>query len=121
MLILVSVNDVRLRIPVGFYPEEVSIKTDVLVSVSIKYESKIINDDLSNTINYQLIGRVLKEVAEMPCKLLETYAERVIDRLSQEINHIHLSVTSIRIKKMHILESNLNAGSHEIFVEKNHM
>jgi dihydroneopterin aldolase len=120
MLILVSVNDLRVRIPVGYYPEEIILKTDVLITVKVKYETQNINDDLDKTIDYQKIGEVTKQLAQTPFKLLETFSEKLIEQLVSIYGHLNLQSISVSIKKAHILESGLDAVSHEVFVEKNH-
>lgn len=119
MLILVSVNDLRIRIPVGYYPEEISLKTDVFITVKVKYESRNINDDLNKTIDYQKIGETIKLLAQTSFKLLETFCEKLIEQLSSLYGHLNLQTISVSIKKMHILETGLDAQSHEVFVEKN--
>jgi FolB domain-containing protein len=119
MLILVSVNDLRVRIPVGYYPEEISLKTDVFITVKVKYESQNIDDDLNRTIDYQKIGETIKHLSQTSFKLLETFCEKLIEQLSSLYNHLNLQCISVSIKKMHILESGLGAQSHEVFVEKN--
>jgi FolB domain-containing protein len=119
MLILVSVNDLRIRIPVGYYPEEISLKTDVFITVKVKYESQNINDDLNKTIDYQKIGETIKLLAQTSFKLLETFCEKLIEQLSSLYGHLNLQTISVSIKKMHILETGLDAQSHEVFVEKN--
>jgi FolB domain-containing protein len=119
MLILVSVNDLRVRIPVGYYPEEISLKTDVFITVKVKYESQNIDDDLNRTIDYQKIGETIKHLSQTSFKLLETFCEKLIEQLSSLYNHLNLQCISVSIKKMHILESGLDAQSHEVFVEKN--
>ncbi len=119
MLILVSVNDLRIRIPVGYYPEEISLKTDVFITVKVKYESQNINDDLNKTIDYQKIGETIKILAQTSFKLLETFCEKLIEQLSSLYGHLNLQTISVSIKKMHILETGLDAQSHEVFVEKN--
>lgn len=120
MLILVSVNDLRVRIPVGYYPEEISLKTDVYITVKVKYAAKSINDDLNNTIDYQQIGDAVKKLALFSFKLLETFGEKLIEQLEVQFGHLPLHLISVSIKKMNILESGLDALSHEVFIEKNH-
>jgi FolB domain-containing protein len=119
MLILVSVNDLRVRIPVGFYPEEITLKTDVFITVKVKYQSHSIDDDLNKTIDYQKIGEAVKQLSQASFKLLETFAEKLIEQLSSLYAHLDLQCISVAIKKMHILEAGIDAQSHEVFVEKN--
>lgn len=118
MLILVSVNDLRIRIPVGFHPEEVQIKTDVLITVKIKYQSDEINDNLNHTVDYQKIGETIKELSSYEFKLLETFAEKLINLLFEKFKHLNLNSISVLMKKSHILEAGLDASRHEVFVEK---
>lgn len=118
MLILVSVNDLRIRIPVGYYPEEINLKTDVKITVKVKYETDGIGDDLEKTIDYQLIGEMVQDLSKSPFKLLETFAEKLIEQIQDKYNHLELNSISVLIKKMNILGSRLDAESHEVFVEK---
>jgi len=118
MLILVSVNDLRTRIPVGYYPEEITLKTDVKITVKVKYETEKIGDDLSKTIDYQLIGEMVQDLSKSSFKLLETFAEKLIEQIQDKFRRLNLSSISVSIKKMNILASGLDADSHEVFVEK---
>ena len=118
MLILVSVNDLRIRIPVGYYPEEINLKTDVKITVKVKYETDGIGDDLEKTIDYQLIGEMVQDLSKSPFKLLETFAEKLIEQIQDKYNPLELNSISVLIKKMNILGSMLDAESHEVFAEK---
>ena len=47
MLIIVKVNQFRLKVPVGFYQEEREIRTEVLIDIQIRYKRENIQDDLN--------------------------------------------------------------------------
>ena len=56
MLITISVKDQWALLPIGWFPEEISVKTELLISASIVYTQTQIEDDLSKTIDYQCVS-----------------------------------------------------------------
>ena len=70
----------------GFYEEERVKGNDFVVDVHITTDFQLAaqNDDLEGTFNYEEIYRVVKEEMAIPTKLLESVAQRIIDRLSTD-------------------------------------
>lgn len=118
MLIIVKVNQFRLKVPVGFYPEERIIKTEVLIDVQIQYNREQIQDELVNVIDYQLIDEILLQHSKHEIKLLETLAENIISDLESTFKQFDIHKISIEITKPQILQSYSNNRNHQIFVEK---
>jgi dihydroneopterin aldolase len=118
MLIIVKVNKMRLKIPVGFYPEERSIKTEIWLDVHIEYKRSNIQDDLNNVIDYQLIDEILLSQTQKEIHLLETLAENVIADLEKQFKLFDIHKIKVEITKPQILQSFSNNLNHQIFVEK---
>lgn len=121
MLITAKVIDQWVRLPVGWYEEEIKVKTEFFISVEMKYHSSEINDELSNIIDYQLFSDCINELKDKSFKLIETIAEVLISNIAYSISNV-TKIESIRvtIKKPNILNSSTLASHHEIVVEKNY-
>ena len=117
MLIQVSVNDLDLQIPVGWFKEERIVKTRVLVSFHLEYKSKEINDELSNTIDYSEMHELLKDCAQ-EYKLLETYGEVVLKKAREKFTSIQLVSGIIEITKSQILEENSKSKSQMVKISR---
>jgi dihydroneopterin aldolase len=118
MLIIVKVNQFRLKVPVGFYTEERIIKTEVLIDVQIQYNREHIQDNLANVIDYQLIDELLLQHSNHEIQLLETLAENIISNLETTFKQFDIQKISVQITKPQILQSYSNNLNHQIFVEK---
>ena len=120
MLIQVSVNELDLQIPIGWFEEERIVKTRVLVSFHLEYQSKTINDELSNTIDYAVMHELLKDcVGEY--KLLETYGEKVLNTAKSRFSNIQLISGVIEITKSQILEKNSKSKSQVVKISKKYV
>lgn len=117
MLIQVSVNELDLQIPIGWFEEERIIKTRLLVSFHIIYQSKTINDELSNTIDYSAMHQLLKDCVR-EYKLLETYGEAVLNSAKERFENIQLISGVIEITKTQILEENSKSRSQMVKISK---
>ena len=117
MLIQVSVNELDLQIPIGWFDEERIIKTRVLVSLHLEYQSKTINDELSNTIDYSEMHQLLKDCVR-EYKLLETYGEVVLDTALERFSNIQLTFGVIVIAKRQILEGNSKSTSQVVKISR---
>ena len=58
---------------------------EVSVSVETDFSSAAKSDDLSGTVNYEALYRIVKDEMEKPSKLLETVAENIIQTTLQEL------------------------------------
>ncbi len=118
MLIIVKVNQFRLKVPVGFYQEEREIRTEVLIDIQIRYKRENIQDDLNNVIDYQLIDEILLRQKHVEIQLLETLAENIIQQLEETFAKFDIQSLAVEITKPQILQSYSNNLNHQIFVEK---
>ena len=67
----------------GFYVEEREKGNDFVVDVYVTTDFSIASetDELEGTVNYETIYAITKEEMEVPTKLLERVAQRILQRL----------------------------------------
>ena len=83
----------------GVYEEERKIgnKYQVDIYVSVDFESAAQQDKLTDTVNYEVLYRIVKEEMAVPSKLLENIAFRVSERA---LGHFpQIQSVKIRVKK----------------------
>ena len=80
----------------GVYPHERESGNwfEVDIAVETHILEGAIEDDLSNTVNYETLYQFVKEEMEKPSKLLETVAEKIVERVLREL----AGVTQIELK-----------------------
>lgn len=63
----------------GYYTHERTRGNTYCVDVSVEMnvDDAALNDDLYQTVNYEIIYRICNDVMESPCKLIETVAFRI--------------------------------------------
>jgi len=74
----------------GVYSEERKIgnKYGIDISITANVGDSAATDDLAKTIDYEIVYKIIKEVVEMPTKLLETISKRIIERILIEFPEI---------------------------------
>ena len=85
---IIKVTDIRVFAYHGCLKEETIIGSDYRVDVEV--EANLItsakSDELKDTVDYVLINRIVKEEMNIPAKLLETVALKIINRIFKESN-----------------------------------
>ncbi len=84
----------------GVYPHERESGNWFEVDISVEADLPLssINDDLSRTINYETLYRIVKVEMEKPSKLLETVAGNIINDIMEELPaalHVELKISKI--------------------------
>tara|TARA_B110000459_G_scaffold32999_1_gene34395 strand:+ start:331 stop:693 length:363 start_codon:yes stop_codon:yes gene_type:complete len=97
---IISVKGIRLYSHHGCLPQETLIGSDYIVDVDIETDlrASALSDDLSKTIDYVVVNQVVQEEMDVPSKLLETVALRIINRLTTlhaEIEYLALSISKL--------------------------
>lgn len=84
----------------GVYPHERESGNwfEVDLSVGTEIVEGEIRDDLSKTVNYETLYEFVKVEMEKPSKLLETVAEKIVERVMGEIPAV--SEVEIKISKI---------------------
>ena len=71
----------------GLYPHERESGNwfDVDISVETDFTLAAENDDLSGTVNYEVLFRIIRDEMDKPAKLLERLAEKIVHDVLEEI------------------------------------
>jgi dihydroneopterin aldolase len=92
----IEVNGIKIYAFHGCLPEEEKIgghySVDVMLNTGFAEAAQ--NDDLSKTIDYVDVNRIVCEEMAIRSKLIEHVGQRIIDRIKKEINNIQ----AVRIK-----------------------
>jgi dihydroneopterin aldolase len=80
---VITVAGIRVYAFHGCLEEETKIGSDYIVDVEIVADlsKSSISDDLKDTIDYVLVNKIVFEEMQIPSKLLEHVAKRIVNRL----------------------------------------
>lgn len=94
----ISLEKYRVMAKHGAYEFEHLEEQPFIVSISVQITEVNVNDDLEKTVNYADLQKIIDEVLveSKPIRLMETMAERMIEKL--KLNPI-IKTISIRIEK----------------------
>ena len=88
----IEVNGIKIYAFHGCLPEEGKIgghySVDVMLNTNFHVAS--ITDDLSKTIDYVLVNKIVCEEMAVRSKLIEHVGQRIVNRLKKEISAIEL-------------------------------
>jgi dihydroneopterin aldolase len=92
----IRVKELRFFSHHGFYPEEQILGNEYLVSIEVSLPfTDSIDDNLKNTLNYEILYEIAKKEMGTPQKLLETVANNILNRtLSKSENN---SIEKIKV------------------------
>jgi dihydroneopterin aldolase len=87
---IIQVNNIRLFSNHGCLEEEAKIGSEYRVDVEIKANLKksAHTDELSDTVDYVHLNRIVKEEMAIRSKLLEEVAQRILNRFFKELKMI---------------------------------
>ena len=90
---IIRVEDIRCYAYHGCMEEEGIIGTDFSVTVEVKADLSVSanSDNLSDTIDYVTISKVVQEEMSSRSKLIEHVAQRILNRLMQEFPSVEKS------------------------------
>lgn len=82
----IKVENIRVFANHGCLAEETKIGSDYRVDLTIKadLQPSATSDKLSDTVDYVLLNRIIKEEMQVPTYLLETVAKRILNRIFKE-------------------------------------
>ncbi|MEJ7647132.1 MAG: dihydroneopterin aldolase [Chryseolinea sp.] len=71
----------------GLYPHERESGNwfEVDISVETDFTAAAATDDLSGTVNYEVLFRIIRDEMDKPAKLLERLAEKIVNDVLYEI------------------------------------
>lgn len=78
----------------GCFEEEQKIGTHFVVDVALTYnaEAAVTNDDVEQSVNYQLVYKTIRKVMDTPQHLIETVADHIIREIKRDFPQV-LKVT----------------------------
>jgi dihydroneopterin aldolase len=84
----------------GVYPHERESGNwfEVDISIETNILEGAIRDDLDKTVNYEVLYQFVKEEMAKPSKLLETVAEKIVERVLQDlpqVQQVELKISKI--------------------------
>jgi len=93
----IKVENIRVYAHHGCLKEETVIgsnyRVDVAVSANLDKSSK--TDDLKDTVDYVTLNSIVVDEMGIPCKLLETVAQRIIARFLNECAEVDWASVSV--------------------------
>lgn len=86
----------------GFYPEEQKIGNTFIVDIEVEFApGDNMDDELDNTVNYELLFDIVNERMKVTSKLIETVAQGVVDDIKRQ--YAFVTGISVSIKKLNPL------------------
>jgi len=94
---LIKVENIRVFAHHGCLKEETAIgsdyRVDLTVNANLKTSAK--TDRLKDTVDYVFLNKVVREEMAKPSKLLETVAQRILDRIFAEDQLVTKATVSV--------------------------
>jgi len=97
---VIKVENIRVYAYHGCLREETTIGSDYRVDVSVEadLEKSSVTDDLEDTVDYVTLNAIVVEEMQIPAKLLEAVAKRIISRVFENcrsVEEVFVSVSKI--------------------------
>lgn len=98
---IIKVENIRVFAHHGCLEQETKIGSEYRVDLEVKanLQPSAISDKLSDTVDYVLLNRIIREEMQIPTHLLETIAKKILTRIFDE-DHL--------VKKATVWVSKLN-------------
>ena len=93
----IKVNNIKIYTNHGCLEEEAKIGSEYRVDIEIKADlnKSAFSDELQDTVDYVHLNKIAKEEMAIRAKLLEHVAQRIIDRIFNEIPMVKKSKVSV--------------------------
>ena len=97
---IIRINNIRVYAYHGCLVEEGKIGSDYRVDLEVKADLKksAQTDQLSDTVDYVHLNRIVKEEMAIRTKLLETVASSILDRILSELELV--SRAQVKVSKL---------------------
>ena len=94
---IIKVENIRVYAHHGCLKEETVIGSDYRVDLKVKahLNRSAKTDELSDTVDYVLLNKIVKEEMKQPSKLLETVAKRILKRIFKEDSLVKKATISV--------------------------
>jgi dihydroneopterin aldolase len=96
----IKLNNIRVYAHHGCLGEETKIGSEYRVDLAVKADlgKPAQTDKLEDTVDYVMLNRVVKAEMAVPSKLLESVAERILERVLKESTRVEKA--SVRVSKI---------------------
>ena len=97
---IIKVENIRVFANHGCLAEETKIGSDYRVDLEVEADlmTSANTDELSDTVDYVFLNKVVRQEMAQPSKLLETVAKRILDRIFSEDTMV--SKASVSVSKI---------------------
>ena len=95
----VALNDVKCFALHGYYPEEQLIGHYFLVSTEVVFEPAADTEDITKTINYEVLNEIILAEMKNTQKMLETVVKNILDDILRKYPFVQEA--TVGIKKLH--------------------
>ena len=94
---IIKIKNIHLYAYHGCLDEEGKIGSEYRVDLSVKADlsKSAKTDELTDTIDYVHLNKIVKEEMEIRSKLLETVAEKILTRVLQEIEMVKKAMIKV--------------------------
>jgi dihydroneopterin aldolase len=94
---IIKVQNIRVYAYHGCLVEEGKIGSDYRVDIKVKADlsKSTKSDNLSDTVDYVHLNKIVKEEMAIRSKLLEHVADRILDRILDELPMVNLADVSV--------------------------
>ncbi|WP_400075746.1 dihydroneopterin aldolase [Winogradskyella sp. R77965] len=94
---VIKVKNIRVFAHHGCLKEETAIGSDYRVDLEIKADlsASAESDNLGDTVDYVFLNKVVREEMLRPSKLLETVAQRILNRIFNEDKLVSKAVVAV--------------------------
>jgi 7,8-dihydroneopterin aldolase/epimerase/oxygenase len=94
---IIKVENIKVFAYHGCLDEETKIGSEYRIDLVIKADlnSSSKSDSLNDTVDYVLLNKIVKEEMNIPSKLLETVAQRILNRVFIESNLVRKATISV--------------------------
>jgi dihydroneopterin aldolase len=94
---IIKVENIRVFANHGCLKEETKIGSDYRVDIEVTADLKTsaASDELKDTVDYVFLNKVVREEMAKPSKLLETVAQRILNRFFEEDQIITEATVSV--------------------------
>ncbi|PCJ91865.1 MAG: dihydroneopterin aldolase [Flavobacteriaceae bacterium] len=94
---VINLTNIRIYAFHGCLKEETAIGSDYLVNVKVwaNLSKASMSDNLSDTVDYVHINKIVSEEMAIPSKLLEHVAKRILNRFFSEIQLVKKAQVSV--------------------------
>ena len=94
----IYLDEVRFYAFHGVMPQETQVGGEFVVSLRVGYPIQVAmdTDDVADTLNYAQLFQLVKQQMEIPSKLIEHVAGRIVKAIQQQfpqVSSIHLRIT----------------------------